>query len=297
MAAEADDAEQPARLRRAEAVVRARTSHFVVVLDGLCDSFNVSAIMRTCEALGVQHLWEVDPAPGSYASKNLQFAKQVHKGAAPWLTRRKFATPVECIAAAREAGLRLWATDLSREAVLLDAEHCPRELVAERPLAIVIGRENLGVRDEFLEAADRRVYLRMSGFTESFNVSVATALVLQRLFDIFPGARGRMDAGERDALRRAWAERLSRKSDAARAEFVRIIDSGTPIAPADDLRPPAENRVAHVAKRERRRLGAERAAAKMKEEQDAKRARLAARAAAAASSSSSGQAPQGEEEG
>ena len=46
--------------------------------------------------------------------------------------------------------------------------------------------------DEMLEAADRRIYLPMFGFTESFNLSVAAALVLQRLLDAVPESRGRL---------------------------------------------------------------------------------------------------------
>lgn len=53
-------------------------------------------------------------------------------------------------------------------------------------LAIVIGRESDGVSQEMLREADKRIFLPMYGFTESFNLSVATALVLSRLFDHCP---------------------------------------------------------------------------------------------------------------
>lgn len=63
------------------------------------------------------------------------------------------------------------------------------------------GREAEGVTEEFLEAADARIYLPLFGFTESLNLSVATALVMQRLFDLCPDARGNLTASEKAALR------------------------------------------------------------------------------------------------
>ncbi|KAG3124631.1 hypothetical protein PC128_g27454, partial [Phytophthora cactorum] len=94
---------------------------------------------------------------------------------------REFSSIAACLEALRENEMTIWATDLSPQAEPLVASNKPNELPAR--LAIVIGRETNGVSPEMLRAAHRRVYLPLFGFSESLNLSVATALVLQRLLD------------------------------------------------------------------------------------------------------------------
>jgi tRNA C32,U32 (ribose-2'-O)-methylase TrmJ len=79
-------------------------------------------------------------------------------------------------------------------------------------LAVVMGREADGVSQAMLQAADLRVYLDMFGFTESFNLSVASALVIQSLFGACPEARGDLTAESRRALRADWYGKLNRKA-------------------------------------------------------------------------------------
>ncbi|KAG4032511.1 hypothetical protein PC123_g28869, partial [Phytophthora cactorum] len=90
---------------------------------------------------------------------------------------REFSSIAACLEALRENEMTIWATDLSPQAEPLVASNKPNELPAR--LAIVIGRETNGVSPEMLRAAHRRVYLPLFGFSESLNLSVATALVLQ----------------------------------------------------------------------------------------------------------------------
>jgi tRNA C32,U32 (ribose-2'-O)-methylase TrmJ len=71
-------------------------------------------------------------------------------------------------------------------------------------MALVIGRETDGVSKEMLEAADKRVYLPIYGFSESLNLSVAAALIVQQLFFICPEASGSMEEEERASLRARW---------------------------------------------------------------------------------------------
>lgn len=72
--------EAPARLRRAEAILRARTGRFALVLERVSDSFNQSAVLRSAEAFGVQHIFVVEPAvPRNESTKPLSFARQITK--------------------------------------------------------------------------------------------------------------------------------------------------------------------------------------------------------------------------
>ena len=83
-----------------------------------------------------------------------------------------------------------------------------------------MGRELDGVSPAFLAAASRLVYLPQLGFTESFNVSVATALCLQRLLDLCPAARGDMSADEKRQLRLLWYPMLACRAERA-ADWLR----------------------------------------------------------------------------
>jgi SpoU rRNA Methylase family len=109
-------------------------------------------------------------------------------------------------------------------------------------LAVVMGREMDGVSEQMLLAADRQIYLPMFGFTESFNLSVATALVLQRLFDLCPEARGdlvrRRDPAAVGALRTSWLEKLARSDDAERVfrHWAQAADRGVVIPTLPDMR-------------------------------------------------------------
>lgn len=144
--------------------------------------------------------------------------------------------------------MTIWATDLSPQAEPLVASDKPSELPAR--LAVVIGRETDGVSPEMLRAAHRRVYLPLFGFSESLNLSVATALVLQRLLDWFPEIRGDLKEQEKQSIRERWHPQLvSNPTQAAQAEP--WTSGKVPIRPLDDLR--REKHEAWVPKSVRRR--------------------------------------------
>jgi tRNA C32,U32 (ribose-2'-O)-methylase TrmJ len=239
----------PFRLRRAEAILRRRTSRLVLVMERPWNDENVQAVLRTAESFGLQHVWTVRPL-----ATRVKNSRSVTKGSHLWLTERHFETPEECVAALRAEGLTIWATDLAPGA---DEVRSPRDL-APLPdrFAVVVGREVDGVSPALLAAADRRLFLPMNGFTESFNLSVATALVLQRCFDADPSLVGAMEETERDTLRRAWFERLAGHDPVRRNEFLRHAES--PPEPHADPRPSLESRTPRVPRKLRRKVWPER---------------------------------------
>mmetsp|Transcript_17195 Transcript_17195/g.65638 ORF Transcript_17195/g.65638 Transcript_17195/m.65638 type:complete len:316 (-) Transcript_17195:90-1037(-) len=220
----ASQAEEPApeRLRRAETVLALRSRRFLVVLEYALDAHNVQAVLRTAEAMGVQRVWTVLPGPGmrmkasgetitagSRPRKRRKVARKITKGCERWMHLRDFEDTQACIAAMRDEGYCIWAAELSSQAICLDMKG--RELLAPLPekLAIVIGNEAQGLSPAMLDAADRRVYLPMFGFTESFNLSVATALILQLLFTWCPEARGDLSDDEKAIIREEWYTNLA----------------------------------------------------------------------------------------
>jgi tRNA G18 (ribose-2'-O)-methylase SpoU len=251
-----EQVEAPERLRRAETVLRHRTGRIVLVLEQCMDSHNHQAVLRTAEALGVQHVWliaandrqlKTHPDKPSKQAKKTS-GKKITKNCAAWLSVREFASIAACLEALREHEMTIWATDLSPQAEPLGASNKPGELPAR--LAVVIGRETDGVSPEMLRAAHRRLYLPLFGFSESLNLSVATALVLQRLLDWFPEVRGDLDEQEKQRIRETWHPQLvGNPTQAAQADP--WTSGRVPIRPLDDLR--REKHEAWVPKSVRRR--------------------------------------------
>jgi len=151
------------------------------------------------------HIWLVEDGVQPQLPQLPRLKKSVTKGAHGWLELRYFKDTATCIQALRAEQWQIWATDLGAGAI----EATNKNLTPlPQKVALVMGRESDGVSREMLEEADKRVFLPMFGFTESFNLSVATGMILQRLFDICPEAHGDLDAQELGELRARWYAKL-----------------------------------------------------------------------------------------
>eukprot|EP01063_Lacrimia_lanifica_P009952 TRINITY_DN16773_c0_g1_i1.p1 TRINITY_DN16773_c0_g1~~TRINITY_DN16773_c0_g1_i1.p1 ORF type:complete len:435 (+),score=106.51 TRINITY_DN16773_c0_g1_i1:54-1358(+) len=164
----------------------------------------------------------------------------VSKGADRWLSMREFATSQECLDMMKKEGWTVWATAFSPTALELSNTLPAAEL--PKKLAIVIGGEALGVSEEILAGCDRQVFLPMYGFTESLNLSVATAMILQRLFDlkyrnVETTERGALPAKEKNDIRTKWWDHLA-ANPTARARFDKFADQfhSAELAPLADVR-------------------------------------------------------------
>ncbi|MFW5966625.1 MAG: TrmH family RNA methyltransferase [Persicimonas sp.] len=182
------------RQRRIERVVAQRTFELTCVFDGPYDLGNVSAVLRTCEGLGIQpvHLIETQ--------EKFKPANRVTQGAEKWLDVRRWQQPAACMRDLKERGYRILATHLEASRPIADFDF-------DEPTALVMGNEKDGVSQKTLEAADARCIVPMAGFTQSFNISVAAALTL------YHARRWRIDHFEREG------ELTDRQQRILRAEF------------------------------------------------------------------------------
>ncbi|MFZ5895359.1 MAG: TrmH family RNA methyltransferase [Myxococcota bacterium] len=155
-------AERKARLW---SVIGARISSVTVVMDAPHDPHNAAAVVRTCEAFGLPEIHIVPRA-----EKPLM-ARSVSRGAEHWVDVTIHANPNAAIAALRAQGFTLVATHPSGELTKEDLAKVPR-------LALLLGNEHDGLREELTRAADHSVRIPMRGFVESLNVSVAAAVLL-----------------------------------------------------------------------------------------------------------------------
>jgi tRNA (guanosine-2'-O-)-methyltransferase len=152
-------------------VIKDRTRHFTVILEDLFQKHNTSAITRSCDVFGVQDMHIIENKYSTYVSN------QVGKGSQKWMTfhryNQKMHNTQDCIDAVKEKGYQIIATN----------PHESSKFVADfdvtKKTAFVFGVEKEGVSDMMMEQADGYLKVPMYGFTESLNVSVAAAIILQ----------------------------------------------------------------------------------------------------------------------
>jgi tRNA (guanosine-2'-O-)-methyltransferase len=155
------------RIARLRSALEHRQPDLHLVIENVHDPHNVSAVLRTCDAVGVGtvHLvytYEKFPRIGRTSSAS----------AYKWTNLVRHESIEECYAALRREGCRIYATDLTERAVDL------YELELAEPVAIVFGNEHRGVSDEASKLADGNLRIPMVGLIQSLNISVACAVTL-----------------------------------------------------------------------------------------------------------------------
>lgn len=185
-----------ARLRE---VLSQRTRNLVLVLEDIYDPHNASACIRSSEAMGLQEL--------HVAALRIPFKPNpgVTNGAEKWLDMIHHKSVEECVSHLHGRGFTIAAGVLDEGAIPI------QELPFDRPVALVFGNEHEGLSEEMAAACDHRFYIPMYGFSQSFNISVASALAVhyavnQRV-NIF-GQNGDLDESDIEALYAHWV-RLS----------------------------------------------------------------------------------------
>ncbi len=174
----------PRRLELIRRVASQRTRAFVPVFDQLCDPHNMSAVLRSAEAMGLEtvHVVEGDvPFAGS---------RPVARGAQRWMEIVTHPDAKTCVRALHEEGYTVLVAALG-------GQLGPQSLPDLRPVAVVFGNEHHGVSEAFRAVADGSYEVPMFGFVESLNVSVAAALTA---FAALQGLARQRPAAEEDRL-------------------------------------------------------------------------------------------------
>jgi tRNA (guanosine-2'-O-)-methyltransferase len=186
------------RQERVRSVLERRQPDLTLILENVHDPHNVSAILRSCDAVGVLTVHAVysieAPPPG-------MFARQTSASAAKWVDVVRHDSMSACVTELRAAGFQVLATALGQEARPLHAW----DLTCS--VALVVGNEMRGVSDEALALADGLVEIPMVGMVQSLNVSVASAVCLYEAF------RQRLEAGAYDEPRLSAEDLMAMEQD------------------------------------------------------------------------------------
>ena len=162
----------PERRAKLESVLSKRQNDITIVLENVFDPHNISAVMRTCDAVGVQELYVLNtkiPPHKKWGSKS-------SSSAAKWLTIYQFENAEECFSELRKKYSNILTTHLSSDAVNLYA------IDLTRPLALVFGNEHSGVSEEIRCMADGNFIIPQAGIIRSLNISVACAVTLYEAY-------------------------------------------------------------------------------------------------------------------
>ncbi len=163
-----------ARIARVRAVIQQRVSAVRVVVDALHDPHNGAAIVRTCDAFGVQYVHAIE------RDETFAAARSVARGSQKWIDVVRHRDPAACIQQLHGLGFELVATHPEGELEPEDLARIPR-------VALVMGNEHEGIAEELRAACKRSVRVPMRGFVESLNVSVTTAILLHTALRGRPG--------------------------------------------------------------------------------------------------------------
>ena len=155
-------------------VLKERTRHFTVAIEDIFQPHNASAMVRTCDIFGVQDMHVIESKYKFYASR------LVAKGAQKWIdfsmyNQKDTNNTLNCIAALREKGYKIIATTPHNESCLL------QDFDITQKSAFFFGVEKQGLSKDVMDNADGFLKIPMVGFTESLNISVAAAIILQNM--------------------------------------------------------------------------------------------------------------------
>ncbi len=203
-----------------EKVLNNRTRYITVVLEDIFQSQNASAVVRTCECMGIQDVHIVENI------SKYSINPRVLKGANKWMNLTKHTSDHEnntesCLKHLKEEGYQILATDPDPDGnSIFDID------ISKSKIALLFGNELRGISREALMCCDQKVRIPMYGFTESLNLSVSVAISLNTLINQMraSGIDAGLSPSERDTIRLNWYRKIVRRSTVIEREFLRTIE-------------------------------------------------------------------------
>jgi len=177
-------------------VLKNRTNHFTIAVEDVFQMHNTSAVMRSCEVFGIQELNVIELRYGK------SIDKQIAMGAQKWVDINTFDSPSACVQTLRNKGYQIIATTPHENDCLLE------NFDISKPSALFFGTEIDGLSEEIMKEADGFLKIPMVGFTESLNISVSAAIIIQNLTNRLRNSDINWQLSENEILvkRLAWAK-------------------------------------------------------------------------------------------
>jgi tRNA (guanosine-2'-O-)-methyltransferase len=147
-------------------VIGQRTNHFTVATQDVYQLHNTSAVIRSCDVFGIQNVHVVEEV-------NLKkIDREIAMGAQKWVDINRYTSTANCIETLRKKGYKIVATSPHKGTLLQDFD-------ISHKTALFFGTETAGLSEEVMQEADEFLQIPMVGFSESLNISVSAAIILQ----------------------------------------------------------------------------------------------------------------------
>jgi len=148
-------------------VLQNRTNHFTIAVEDVYQLHNTSAVMRSCEVFGIQELHVIEQKYGK------KIDSEIAMGAQKWVDIYRYNSAQNAITSLKEKGYQIIATTPHNDSCLL------QDFDISKPAALFFGTERHGLSEEVMQQADGFLKIPMVGYTESLNISVSAAIIIQ----------------------------------------------------------------------------------------------------------------------
>jgi tRNA (guanosine-2'-O-)-methyltransferase len=203
----------PERLQRFQEVLAQRTNYFTVATEDVYQLHNTSAVIRSCDVFGLQNIHIIEER------NKKRIDREIAMGAQKWVKVNRYNQVADCITRLKQNGYQIIATTPHNDACLLP------DFNIDKPAAFFFGTEKAGLSDEVMQKADGFLKIPMVGFTESLNISVSAAIILQSVTSAIKRTEidWRLTSEEQLETRMLWASNSIKSSDKIIENYLRQI--------------------------------------------------------------------------
>lgn len=203
------------RLALYNKIIESRTNYITVVLEDIFQAQNASAVLRTCDCLGIQNIHVIENR------NRFQVDTEVSMGSSKWITlnsyRKNKNNTLEAIQSLKKNGYRIVATSPHTNDIEL-----PDFNISKGKIALVFGSELPGISETVTKEADEFLKIPMFGFTESFNISVSAAIILHHLTEKLRNSESidwHLTEDEKVEIKLQWIKNTVKKSTLIEKRF------------------------------------------------------------------------------
>lgn len=182
----------PQRLEKFHRVLAQRTRHFTVATEDVYQLHNTSAVIRSCDVFGVQDVHIVEEV------NTKKIDREIAMGAQKWVDIHRHHSVKACLTQLKQSGYQIVATTPH-------ANDCDlSDFDISKKSCFFFGRETDGLSDEVLSQADAFLKIPMVGFTESLNISVSAAIILQHTTNTLRKSEINWQLTHNELLEKRW---------------------------------------------------------------------------------------------
>ncbi|WP_405205978.1 TrmH family RNA methyltransferase [Aquimarina sp. LLG6339-5] len=190
-------------------VIEERTNYFTVAVEDVYQLHNTSAVIRSCDVFGIQNVHVIEEINAK------RIDREIAMGAQKWVDINRYTTSKACVNELKNRGYQIVATTPHDDSIEL------KDFDISKPSALFFGQEQEGLSDMILDQADVKLHIPMVGFTESLNISVSAAIILQHVTSLLRNSTIDWKLSEEEKLdkRFDWAKKVIKSHEKIIARY------------------------------------------------------------------------------